>query len=381
MLRFVDVTPVGRWTGKALAGTSATGSAELKLALGVPLTRPSETVVKGAVVLAGNDVRMTADTPLLASAKGRVDFSQRGFTVTAASARMLGGDIAFEGGSSAGLSGGDSQRFSGRGTVTAEALRQSTELGALARMASALSGQTQYRATLTFVNGRPQISVASNLVGIAIDLPAPLAKAAATPLALRFRTAPEEGAAVPPDPNAPIRETLQVDLGGALQANFVREASGETTRVVRGAMRVGELRAASADRVVEPTPLDPIEALALPAQGVAAQVALKRLDVEAWQSALARIQGDGARSGAAGTAPLVFDASGGAGYVPDAIALRVGELVFGARRLGNVTAGLSRQAELWRANVSADELDGYVEYRPRGAARAAPAGSTAASRA
>ena len=287
---------------------------------------------------------------------------------------MLGGDIAFEGGSSAGLSGGDSQRFSGRGTVTAEALRQAPELGTLARMAAALSGQTQYRATLTFVNGRPQISVASNLVGVAIDLPAPLAKAAATPLALRFRTGPEDGATPPPDSSAPIRETLQVDLGGGLQANFVREASGETTRVVRGAMRVGEARTASADRTVEPTPLDPIEAPALPAQGVAAHVALKRLDVEAWQAALARMQGDGARPGAAAAAPLVFDASGGAGYVPDAIALRVGELVFGARRLGNVTAGLSQQGELWRANVSADELDGYVEYRP------ARRGSTGAGR-
>src|SRR5206468_12084954 len=30
MLRFVDVTPLGRWTGKALAATTATGAAELK---------------------------------------------------------------------------------------------------------------------------------------------------------------------------------------------------------------------------------------------------------------------------------------------------------------------------------------------------------------
>jgi hypothetical protein len=44
---------------------------------------------------------MTADTPLLAAAKGRVDFSQRGFIVSGASARALGGEIAFEGGSSA----------------------------------------------------------------------------------------------------------------------------------------------------------------------------------------------------------------------------------------------------------------------------------------
>ena len=134
-----------------VAAALATGAAELKLALNVPLSRPADTVVKGSLALAGNDIRMTADTPLLAAAKGRVDFSQRGFVVSGASARALGGEIAFEGGSSAGLSGGDSQRFSGRGTVTAEALRQAPELGTIARLAQAASGQTSYRATLGFV--------------------------------------------------------------------------------------------------------------------------------------------------------------------------------------------------------------------------------------
>jgi uncharacterized protein YhdP len=44
--------------------------------------------------------------------------------------------------------------------------------------------------------------------------------------------------------------------------------------------------------------------------------------------------------------------------------LRAGDLVFGSRHLANVTVGLSQQGELWRANVDADELDGYIEYRP-----------------
>jgi uncharacterized protein (TIGR02099 family) len=363
MLRFVAATPIDRWTGKALTAASASGPAELKLGLAMPLGRPADTAVKGSLALAGNDVRMTADTPLLAAAKARIDFTQKGFTVSAASARALGGELAFEGGSSAGLNGGDSQRFSGRGTVTADALRQASELGTVARIATTLSGQTSYRATLAFSGGRPQISVASNLVGFAIDLPAPFAKAAATPLALRVRTGPEEaGGSAPADAAAPLREALQVDLGGALQAHFVREVSGDSARVVRGAIHVSEPRA---ERFVEPTPVDALEALALPATGVAANLTLKRLDVDAWQAVLARLQGEPARPGPGpAAAPLVFDAAGGAGYVPDAVALRVGELAFGARRLDNVTAGLSQQAELWRANVSSDQLDGYVEYRP-----------------
>jgi uncharacterized protein YhdP len=119
--------------------------------------------------------------------------------------------------------------------------------------------------------------------------------------------------------------------------------------------------------------------LPLPATGVAASVNLKRLDVEAWQAGARprpgrrRARRRGAATGLpprTGAPPLVFDATGGAGYVPDAIALRVGELLVNSRRLSNVTAGLSQQAELWRANVGADELEGYLEYRParRGAA-------------
>jgi uncharacterized protein YhdP len=147
-----------------------------------------------------------------------------------------------------------------------------------------------------------------------------------------------------------------------LQAQFVRETSGETARVVRGAIRIGEARG---DRFVEPMPGDVLDLPPLPASGIAANVAARRLDVDAWQAALARLQGEPARPGTGAAAmPLVFDASGGAGYVPDAIALRVGELAVGARRLDNVTAGLSQVGELWRANVSSDQLDGYLEYRP-----------------
>jgi uncharacterized protein (TIGR02099 family) len=369
MLRFVDTTPVGRWTGKVLAGATATGSAELKLALAVPLARPAETTVRGALVLSGNDVRISADTPLLAAAKGRVEFSQRGFTVTGATAHALGGDLAFEGGSSAGLNGGDTQRFTGRGTASAEALRQANELGTVARLATLASGQAAYRATLAFSAGRPQISVATNLVGVAIDLPAPLGKAPATPMTLRVRTLPDDSASAG---DGALREALQVDLGGALQAHFVREATGDSARVARGALRLGEPRAVAAERVADPLPSEPIEVVPLPANGVAMSVVVKKLDVAAWQAALDRLQGDGTRPVVSASSPLVFDASGGAGYVPDAIGLRVGALELGARRLANVTAGLTRQGDLWRANVNADELDGYVEYRP--ARRATGAG-------
>src|SRR6185369_17836920 len=195
--------------------------------------------------------------------------------------------LAFEGGSSAGLSGGDSQRFSGRGTATAEGLRQASELGTVARMAAVASGQTSYRATLAFVGGRPQISVATNLVGVAVDLPAPLGKAATQPLPLRLRTVADDAVPSADAPAGTLREALQVDYGGALQAHFVREVSGDNARVVRGAVRVGDARPVLAERVADPLPGDAFEVLPLPASGVAANVAVKSLDVDVWQAALA----------------------------------------------------------------------------------------------
>ncbi|MDQ6685084.1 MAG: TIGR02099 family protein, partial [Pseudomonadota bacterium] len=179
MVRFVNVTPVGGWTGQALAATVASGAADLHLALTIPLTEPARSSARGTLILGGNDLHLSADTPLLAGARGKVDFSHKGFVVSGGSARMLGGELAFEGGSSAGLAGGEGQRFTGQGVLTAEALRHSSELGTVARLGNALSGQAAYRGSLQFVEGRPYLQFASSLVGMAIELPAPMGKASA----------------------------------------------------------------------------------------------------------------------------------------------------------------------------------------------------------
>ncbi|MEO5881206.1 MAG: YhdP family protein, partial [Caldimonas sp.] len=353
MLRYVNVTPIGRWTGRALATTSGSGMADLALALSVPLNDPSDTRVKGSLALGGNDVRMTPATPLLAATRARIDFTQSAFTVAAASARVLGGDMSFEGGSQ-----GEGQRFTAQGTATAVALRDAPELGALSRLP--LSGQTGYRATLEFVGGEPQIGVTSNLVGLGVDLPHPLGKTAASTLPLRVQNGPDALGGAP-------RDALRIEVGNVLQARFVREGAGDAARVVRGAIRLAD--------PVASAPADALEPLALPAAGVTAAVVLKQLNVDEWQAAADRLFAEPAR----GTPPpLPGDASGEAGYVPDHIGLRLGELTTGGRRLANITAGLSRDGSLWRANVDSDELDGYIEYRP--ARRGAPTVASGAGR-
>ena len=205
---------------------------------------------------------MTPDTPLLGAAKARIDFTQSAFTVVAGNARVLGGDMSFEGGSQ-----GDSQRFTAQGTVTAEALRNAAELGPVARLP--LSGQAGYRATLAFVGGQPQFGVTSNLVGLGVELPQPLGKAAAAPLALRVQSGLDDGA-----PVGPGREAWRVDVGSVLQARFLREGAGDGAHV-RGAIRLLE--------PATPAPAETPEPLVLPAAGVTALVAVRKLNVDEWK--------------------------------------------------------------------------------------------------
>jgi len=332
LLRFVNATPVGGWTGQALARATGSGNAELKLGLVIPLHDVGAATVKGSVVLNGNDVRIRPDTPLLAAAKGRVEFSQKGFAVIGASARVLGGDASFEGGQQ----GDGSLRFSGQGTATADGLRRAGELGGLARAAAALNGQAGYRANLVFTHGLPELTVTSNLVGMALDLPAPLRKTAELPLPLRLQTtlAPESL-----QPGQTPRDTLRFELGNVLQLQYARDLSGDSPRVLRGGIGV-----------FEPAPTPPT--------GVTAAITLPVLQVDAWEATVERL------FGAAAPGAPTADTAAAASYAPTRIALRVQELHSGPRRFNRVIAGLSQEEGLWRANVEAEQLSGYVEYRP-----------------
>ena len=332
MLHYVDATPIAGWLGNALLQASGGGAADLKLALDIPLAKVSSTHVKGSLLLGGNDVRITPESPLLASAKGQVDFDEKGFTVTGAAARVYGGELSFEGGSQA--DGGI--RFAGSGNATVDGLRRAAEPASpLARAAGVLSGQAAYRVNLGFVHGESEITVTSNLVGLAIKLPAPLNKAADAPLALRYQTtlAPESLASG----QAP-RDTLRVEIGTLVQAQYLRDLSGEVgPRVLRGGVGV-------------------MEAAPLPRGGVAAHITLPALDLDAWQAAAEQLLGPAATAYAS--------AADTPGYVPDSFALHVQELKAGSRRLNKLVAGISQDAGLWRANLDAEQLNGYVEYRP-----------------
>ena len=336
LLRFVRLAPLGPQVGAALETLSLNGPSELKLDAGMPLAGGPATTLHGSLQLAGNDLRLHPDMPPLLGARGTVDFSPQGLVLRALNARLLGGDTTLDG--NIGVDG--TLRLSAQGTATAEALRGTAQPAALARLGSLLRGQATWRGTLAVAEGRSDISLQSNLVGMQIDLPAPLGKAtAASTLPLRLQLSPLA------DPTTKARDSLQFELGDLLKAQFQRDLSGPEPRVQRGSIAV----------------LDTLPPL--PATGVQAALNLGRVDLDAWQ-ALAE------RSGATGE-PWAD------GYLPQTIQLRADELRSGARLLSHVQATLSSQGPptepWWKANLKADQLAGDIEYRP-------PSGSAQAGR-
>ncbi|MDO9314121.1 MAG: YhdP family protein [Burkholderiaceae bacterium] len=367
LLHFVNASPVGGWTGNALAHSTASGNADLKLALSVPLSDPAAATVRGNVTLTATDFRLRPDTPLVGAARGRIDFSQKGFSIVGASGRLLGGDLSVDGGQQP----DGSMRFIGQGIATAEGLRRGSDVGgaALARLANSLTGQVSYRVALNLVRGQSDLIVTSNLVGLASELPAPLNKAADAPLALRFQNAPvnDVGGGVGAAGATATQDVIRLDLGNLLQVQYVRDVSGAVPRVLRGGLGV-----------MAPAPN--------PASGVTATLNLASLNVDAWEQVAAGLAeagaGDASRSVAAATiGPSAGDvAAAFTAYLPTTIGLRAQEVQSGSRHLSRVVAGLSQEGSVWRVNLDSDQASGYIEYRaPRGSAGNSPAAVTNAA--
>ncbi|MCA0211986.1 MAG: TIGR02099 family protein [Proteobacteria bacterium] len=355
-LAIVNSSPLAGLMGNALDKATATGNADVRLNLTLPVNTIDRSRVQGSVTLAGNDVQITPDSPVLARARGVVQFSETGFALAGAQARMLGGDVRLEGASRVLPPGAaePSVVFRAQGTFSAEGLRQARELGFFSRLGQSMQGAAAYSATLAFRRGVPELAINSSLQGLALSLPPPLNKTAETALPLRYDNAllRESHPA-----GARLLDQISLDIGRVASVSYVRDLSGAQPRVVRGAIGVG---------------LAPGESAPAPEQGVMANINLGTVDIDAWEKVLSGASGS--PLGAAAPVQVAAPASAAPAaptaqnYLPTVMAVRARELLVEGRTLHNIVVGGSRDGLVWRANVDADELGGYVEYRqPSGA--------------
>ncbi len=354
-LGFVNRSPVGVMTGQVMARAAGSGTADYGVHLNIPLNAVEKTKIQGTVSLPGNDVQFTPSSPMLSRLKGAATFSESGFNVPGAQARLLGGDVRFEGGTRPAPRGTGAPEnmvvFRAQGNLTAEGMRQAKDIGFISRMAQNATGGTTYFATLGFRHGAPEVTVNSNLQGLALSLPAPFSKAAEALLPLRYENVLLRDSLLP---GQKLQDQLSLTVGRAASIVYVRDISSPEARVIRGSIGIG---------------LEPGETVSAPENGVKANINLAKVDIDAWEKILADpAPAPAAVAAAASSVPAArgFFSGTALAYLPNQMAIRAKELVVEGRKLSDVVVGGTREGLNWRANISAAELNGYAEFRQPG---------------
>ncbi len=337
-LTLITRSPLGGLTGGVMDSAQGSGQADLRLSLTLPLAALERTRVQGRLVLPGNDLQWSSWTPAMSRLRATVQFTETSLSVTDAQARVWGGDTRLDLRYNTRAAVDESPlSLQVQGAITAEGMRAARDLPGLARLAPFLRGRSNYSFNLGLRQGQPEWQLTSSLQGLEIALPAPLAKStdATWPLRVEQRVA-RDGR----------RDSLQASLGTALNLRYERDTSAATPRVLRGAIALGQ--GAS-------------EALPWPDQGVLIKLNWPQIDLDRWQAVMDSdaVGGLGAAGSSAPGAADGWDA-----YVPNAAVVQAQKVTWDRRELHQLHLGGTRQGPLWRLNLHAQELEGYLEYRP-----------------
>ena len=339
-LQFTKNSPVAEWIGHFTEESQASGDARLALKLQLPLAQMKETKVQGTLQFQNNDIVLEPAIPPLLQTAGELKFHEKGFSLNGIRTAFLGGQASVTGGSQR----DGTIAIRAEGALTAEGLRATYPAPTMQRLLAHVSGGSRYSAQISVKNKRPEIVVESSLQGLGLDFPAPLKKAGGDALPFRF-----DMAATPSGSGAELRDELRLTLGRTIEARYSRRKPDDrhaAWQVVRGGIGVNA-----------PAPQ--------PDSGLVANVAVDRLDADAWRTAASAVVGDTAGSSNSSSS----SSSNGAGasdmgqYVdPDILAVRATELIIMGRKLENVVVGASHSDNAWQANIDSAQASGHVSW-------------------
>lgn len=341
-LQFVNGSPLKRMTGGALAQAQAQGDVSGAFALQMRFADDPQLRLQGHAAMKAMDLRWAPGTPMAQDIQGRIDFNEAGFTVAPTQARLLGEVFRVQGGTVV-VPPGQASRlsFDVQGRLSAEGLRRA-ELGAVSRLAESMTGSTALSLRLGVRGGVPEVDLQSDLVGLGLNLPAPMAKPPALALPLKVQSAVDsvQGTRVTGD-------RWRVSLGDGASQRVgvdVRRDLRSIPAVLSGHAWVGQA---------------PVPAARLADLGWSVDVQLPRLDVDAWLAALAP-----ATRPASTPVAQPTGSSPQSALLPRSVRLAVDELRVTRRDLHDVRLLALNQSPRWRLDVSAKEAVGWVDLEP-----------------
>nr|WP_242702689.1 YhdP family protein [Achromobacter sp. SD115] len=318
-------SPLGGLLDGALDEARGTGDWRVGLKLKVPLLNTDDTQVQGNILFAGNTFTFMPEMPLLSQMHGDLAFSEKGVEAKELRAQFLGGPARIYGRLAQST---DALRF--EGTLAGLALTQLSNTPSMSRF----SGKAAYKGKVGYQRGGAvDISVESDLVGMAIDMPAPVGKPAQASQLLKVQWSPAQ------DRGAQNRRWLTASLGDAVNALFERAPSeGAPSYFARGALGIN--RPAS-----------------LPERGFSLNASLPELDMDAWEKVSDGFSAPAGKGKAAAAAKPMLPAA-------ERISLAAGVLRTGGFILNDLTLYATRPGPAqWRVDLQSKQATGSLEWR------------------
>ncbi|WP_169307290.1 YhdP family protein [Chitiniphilus eburneus] len=303
-LDFLRQSPLHRVSAAYTEGLKAQGQGALALKLDIPLHDVAATRVAGDYRFTDNTLDFGGVVPPLTAAAGQITFTEHALAIQEGRAQLLGGATRFSGASQ-------------NGDFMLQLAGQMRLRDAVARydvpQPERFSGTIDYRARLNAGRGGYELKLDSPLAGAAIDLPAPLGKAAGETRPFSLDITDKTG------------EThLNLGYGRLLQAALVRTPG----KPLSGTVALG----AQPPRV-------------LPASGLTLTGGWPVLDLDEWLS-LGGMAGGEATDGPSLSLQLAF-----------------AQVRLRGRRLNEVRVQASQAGDGWRGAVQARETEGRFNWR------------------
>jgi uncharacterized protein YhdP len=324
-LRFVATSPVKEWTANVTETSHAPGNGELKLKLDLPLNHAAGSKVNGEFRFPGNDVTLFPELPTLYGATGAVAFDEHGFRLDNVRGRFVGGETPRRRHAAGRHHTRDSQRH-GHGPGPARGARHGNVSPRQPHRRT-----TAYSAVVGVRDKHLQVQVASNLNGLALDLPAPLAR----PPRRTCRCA----STCDRRPRPAARAWTKSPCNSAMRpARYVLRRGGDALEVVAGGIGLGQ----SAPQ---------------PASGVTVAMTTDRLNVDAWRALLSGPDNKGGDKPAG-------DIGRSSPFLPDRMTVRAKVLDAFGRSLDDVSLDAAERGDGgWNMQINSRQIAGTGQWR------------------
>ena len=325
MSRYLTASPVGAMLGGAFNGAVTAGDASLNLKLAIPLTGDKKTRVSGLLTFGNNAFDMHWPVPPLTNLNGKLRFTESGATSEKLTATALNAPV------TATVTTDENRRIriEAQSRLAPDSVRFFVDTELTKALTAYAKGQTDVSVGIDIVSGKGvTVNAATDLKGIELTLPAPLAKKADQAQQTTFRFEPLKLA---------DKKGHLLKLESANKIDLVLQLAGKAPSVTPlGSLGIGKK-------------------VGLPNRGLTLDIRTPSLSYRAWEKVLEDIIAASKKDSAtsSGLNPLALNT---VRYETDAFsfdAIRLTKLKGRARRLGDA---------VWNFSISSRETEGFLTW-------------------